>query len=380
MNSDGEYISTAVLSNTKNKKGIFTMQEFKIEELTPHPRNDEFFDDIVGEKWKELLESVKKRIDEGKRGNIEPIIVTQDKVIVSGHQRVRAFKELGIPTIWAEVKHYNSEDEILLDLLESNIRRRGDVDGSSRKMGRRVAELERLYGIQNGASSFQGNQYHEVVPNNSEAPKTQEQLAAEMGFSVDTLQNYKLLSQMIPELAELVDTGIVTKTTALAIMRNLSEEDQIDLISNMDTTKKITQKVAQQYIDRFNYIKEHPELPADYEDIKRQLKNYKSDYQRLKEDFDQKVKELQEFRTQMENIKQNDPAEQYSKKLKDSTLLFCSKIATFIEQVGGYIWLTDEINKIPELEREGYIKSVHAIKAWADTMEYNINNKIKEIN
>lgn len=356
------------------------MQEFKIEELTPHPRNDEFFDDIVGEKWKELLESVKKRIDEGKRGNIEPIIVTQDKVIVSGHQRVRAFKELGIPTIWAEVKHYNSEDEILLDLLESNIRRRGDVDGSSRKMGRRVAELERLYGIQHGARSFQGNQHIEVTTNNSDSPKTQAQLAAEMGISVDTLQNYKLLSQMIPELEELVDTGIVTKTTALAIMRNLSEEDQIDLISNMDTTKKITQKVAQQYIDRFNYIKEHPELPADYEDIKRQLKNYKSDYQRLKEDFDQKVKELQEFRTQMENIKQNDPAEQYSKKLKDSTLLFCSKIATFIEQVGGYIWLTDEINKIPELEREGYIKSVHAIKAWADTMEYNINNKIKEIN
>ena len=39
-----------------------------------------------------------------------------------------------------------------------------------------------------------------------------------------------------------------------------------------------------------------------------------------------------------------------------------------------------EINEIPELEREGYIKSVHAIKSWADTMEYNINNKVKEIN
>lgn len=351
------------------------MQEFKIEELTPHPRNDEFFDDIVGEKWKELLESVKKRVSEGKRGNIEPIIVTQDKVIVSGHQRVRAFKELGIPTIWAEVKHYNSEDEILLDLLESNLRRRGQIENSDRKTGLRVTELERLYGIQHG-----NNQHNSRTTNNSESSKTQEQLAAEMGISVDTLQNYKLLSQMIPELEELVDTGIVTKTTALAIMRNLSEEDQIDLISNMDTTKKITQKVAQQYIDRFNYLKEHPELPADYEDIKRQLKNYKSDYQKLKEDFDRKVKELQDFRAQMENIKQSDPTEQYSKKLKDSTLLFCSRIATFIEQVGGYVWLTDEINKIPELEREGYIKSVHAIKAWADTMEYNINNKIKEIN
>lgn len=63
-----------------------------------------------------------------------------------------------------------------------------------------------------------------MVTNKSEAPKkTQEQLAAQMGISVDTLQNYKLLADMIPELSDLVDTGIVTKTTALAIMKELSE-------------------------------------------------------------------------------------------------------------------------------------------------------------
>lgn len=33
-----------------------------------------------------------------------------------------------------------------------------------------------------------------------------------MGMSVDTLQNYKMLAEMIPELEELLDTGIVTKT------------------------------------------------------------------------------------------------------------------------------------------------------------------------
>lgn len=86
------------------------------------------------------------------------------------------------------------------------------------------------------------------------------------------------------------------------------------------------------------------------------------------------------MRKQLENIKNVEEKDPYAKKLKDSTLLFCSKVATFIEQVGGYIWLTDEINKIPELEREGYIKSIHAIKSWADTMEFNINNKTKEIN
>lgn len=138
----------------------------------------------------------------------EPIVITPDKVIVSGHQRVRACKELGIDEINCDIHLYNNEDEILQDFLETNIRQRGEIGGSAKKVGKRIKELERLYGIQNSSTSFQGNQY-EVVTNKSEAPKkTQEQLAAQMGISVDTLQNYKLLLEMIPELSDLVDTGI----------------------------------------------------------------------------------------------------------------------------------------------------------------------------
>ena len=32
-----------------------------------------------------------------------------------------------------------------------------------------------------------------------------------IGISVDTLNNYKKLTELIPELEDLVDTGIVTK-------------------------------------------------------------------------------------------------------------------------------------------------------------------------
>lgn len=79
-----------------------------------------------------------------------------------------------------------------------------------------------MYGIQNGGD--RGNQYKVPEPNNSALAKSQSDLATQMGISVDTLQNYKMLADMIPELDELVTTGIVTKTTALAMMRNLSED------------------------------------------------------------------------------------------------------------------------------------------------------------
>lgn len=100
---------------------------------------------------------------------------------------------------------------------------RGDIGGSAKKVGKRIKELERLYGIKNGGD--RGNQYIEAEPNNS-VLATQSDLATQLGISVDTLQNYKMMADMIPELEELMDTGIVTKTTALAMMRNLSEDEQ----------------------------------------------------------------------------------------------------------------------------------------------------------
>ena len=114
-----------------------------------------------------------------------------------------------------EIKTYKDDDSIIKDLLETNIRQRGDIGGSAKKVGKRIKELERLYGIQHGGD--RSVQYE----NNSSCFKTQSQLAADMGMDVRTLQNYKMLADMIPELEELMDTGIVTKTTALAMMRNL---------------------------------------------------------------------------------------------------------------------------------------------------------------
>lgn len=116
-----------------------------------------------------------------------------------------------------EIKHYKTEDSIIKDLLETNIRQRGDVGGSAKKVGLRIKELERLYGISHGGDH--GNQYQEAKPNNSELAKSQEQLASDLGISVDTLHNYKLLADMIPELEELLDTGVVTKTTDEELMK-----------------------------------------------------------------------------------------------------------------------------------------------------------------
>lgn len=234
------------------------MQQININELKPHPRNNEFFDDITGSNWEQFIDSMRERIKKGKAGNVEPIVITQDKVIVSGHQRVRGLQKLGIQQVNAEIKIYESEDEILADLIETNIRQRGIGNPNPMKLGRCIKELERIYGIKNGGD--RGNQYKEADSNNYNLP-TQSELAERLGISISSLQNYKKLTEMIPELEELVDTGVTTPTTALAIMKNLSEEEQLKLISSLDTTKKITQKQIQKYLDEIR------DLGGDYEKI-----------------------------------------------------------------------------------------------------------------
>lgn len=65
-------------------------------------------------------------------------------------------------------------------------------------VGVRIRELERIYGIKHGNNQIS-------TSNNF---KSQENIAKDMGVTVQTLQNYKMLFEMIPELSDLVDTGI----------------------------------------------------------------------------------------------------------------------------------------------------------------------------
>lgn len=90
----------------------------------------------------------------------------------------------------------------LEDLIETNIRQRGDVGGSAKKVGLRIKELERIYGIKQGGSGFYGNRHTESLEssNNYKTLKTEEDVAKEIGISIASLQNYKKLTEMIPEL------------------------------------------------------------------------------------------------------------------------------------------------------------------------------------
>lgn len=70
-----------------------------------------------------------------------------------------------------------------------------------------------------------------MSPKVSESPN-QEQLAEMIGISVDTLNNYKKLTELIPELEELLDTGVVTKRRVLSFTYTIIKKKHVQIIKH----------------------------------------------------------------------------------------------------------------------------------------------------
>lgn len=108
--------------------------------------------------------------------------------------------------------HYSEEyknEKDVKGLIETNIRQRGIGNPNPIKLGRCIKELERIYGVREGRP--------EKLPKVSEV--NQSDIAEMIGISVDTLQNYKKLTELVPELQDWVETGILAPTTAIALIK-----------------------------------------------------------------------------------------------------------------------------------------------------------------
>ena len=55
-----------------------------------------------------------------------------------------------------------------------------------------------------------------------------------------------------------------------------------------------------------------------------------------------------------------------------ASIFFCAGVMNFIRDYGGYVWIADYINELPEQERNNYVKAVDAIRAWAITLSESI--------
>lgn len=205
------------------------IQYISTDKLKAHPRNNDFFDNIEGDKWNDFLESIKTS------GIIEPIVATQKYVVISGHQRLRAAKELKFLEVPVIVKNYKTEQDELKDLIETNLRQRGTISTSDIKSGAIVKALEGIY----------------KKDKKSDTPKNQQELANKLGISLRNLQYLKKLNELPDELREIIETDKVTTSTALRVVDKLSDQERSEVVQMIqDSDKKVTGSEIEKYVEQ----------------------------------------------------------------------------------------------------------------------------------
>lgn len=339
------------------------MELIEVSKLKPFPKNDYFFDDLTGPQWEEFKKSIKSS------GVIEPVIVTTDLVIISGHQRVRACKELGIEKVLCDIRRFDSEDEQLKQLIETNIKQRGIGNPNSVKLGRCIRELERIEGITHGGSRVQNAHL-----------KNQEEIAQEIGISVDQLKRYKSLTNLIPELSDLVETGEVNVTTAAAIARKLTKEQQEELAAKITGTDANTLKFQlKEALNRnAGYIKEIQRLNNDLEnqpvkEVTKTIEKVPDDYEDLKKAnvrlYNENKKHIEEAREWERKYKESGKIEPTldQKASKDIDWLTMG-IMEFLRTYGGKAWGVDRRASIEKYRTDELKAQARNLLAFAQNL------------
>ena len=172
----------------------------------------------------QLVESVKER------GVITPATVRQKEdgryELVSGHRRKRACELAGFETLRCEVVNLDRDAATIL-MVESNYQRSQILPSEKAfayKM--RLEAMKRQAGRpskENGAT----------VLHNYEGRKSREILAEEAGESHEQVRKYIRLTNLVPELLDLVDEGRIKMRPAVELSY-LDEDSQRAVVDEID--------------------------------------------------------------------------------------------------------------------------------------------------
>lgn len=210
---------------------IYDIPLSEIDDFPDHP-----FKVKLDEDMDQLVQSIKER------GIITPVTLRPKEdgryEIVSGHRRRKACELAGFDTVKAEVREMTRDEAIIL-MVESNLQRSVILPSEkafSYKM--RLEAMKRQAGrpSQNNSSpvgiDLRGKQSLDV-------------LGEEVGDSRNQIHRYIRLTELIPELLDLVDEGRIAFRPAVELSYLQKEEQSalLEQIAYVDATPSLAQAI-----------------------------------------------------------------------------------------------------------------------------------------
>lgn len=239
----------------------------EIDDFPDHPfhvREDEDMD--------QLVESVKER------GIITPITLRRKNdgryEIVSGHRRKHACELAGLETVPSEIKEL-SRDEAIILMVESNLQRSVILPSEKAFSYKMRLEAMNRQGERSDLTSAPVGQKlnsREVVADCSPDSKSQ-------------IQRYVRLTELIPELLDLVDHGKIALRPAveLSYLNDTEQRDLFEAIEETDATPSHAQAIKMRRFSKEEKLtpeviesimceekpNQKPKISVKYDDVKR---------------------------------------------------------------------------------------------------------------
>ena len=168
--------------------------------------------------------------------------------IVAGHRRKLASEQAGFMDMPCIVRNL-TDDEAIIQLVDSNAQRE-DVLPSERA---------KAYKMRLEAIKRQGARTDLTAPNNSAKFRSDDEVGSTEGISGDTVRNIISLTNLVPELMQMVDDKKIALTPAYQIA-NLTEPEQHLLLETIDS-EQATPSVSQ--AQRMRKLSQAGELNED---------------------------------------------------------------------------------------------------------------------
>ena len=201
-NRPGEKIKLASIDEllgVVNEELAMEIEINKIHAFKNHP-----FKVLDDEKMQDLIESVKLS------GVLTPVLLRVDNndeyEMISGHRRLHAAKMAGLTTIPAIVREL-SDDDAVIAMVDANIQREELLP----------SEKAFAYRMKLEAMKRQGSRTDLTLSQNETKSRSDEVLSKQVGESRAQVQRYIRLTELIPELLDLVDSKKLKFTVAVDI-------------------------------------------------------------------------------------------------------------------------------------------------------------------
>ena len=198
----------------------------------------------------------------------------------------------------------------------------------------------------------------------------------------ETLVNYEMLIEMIPELGEVVYTGMVTLDAAKAVFQELSEVNQIDFVESLDCVKRMLQQRDSRIKEMENDIaaKTVVETPADYISLQKANRDMERQNEFLEARIRKLDKENGQLKRQLAELqRKQDPEQERLKKIHEAGQLFSVKTEIYLKDMDKYAWLLDDLQNIPEEDFKEYVRSIKVVKSWAVSMDQKVDGLMDKV-